>query len=252
MPSLALYRRPYLRLAEGHLGPGRRPLTPSRPLERPCAAGIIAIHCEQAGEPPIRCRKLRVAVGQQTRPYQGIPHSDLRRLIRQYEKRIKESERQQSLIGWSNISDPEWQIQQNNIDGDNRHISDIEEELNHRRLRQIEREQAEERRLQQPVPTYLRAGAGQRATQDALNEWFNLHFKSRPHRINLSWYIDDRQFMAWFMPKTGALEVALVVAKDTPGSFQRGGKSLLPADTLEEMSIALASPAPPSQGNKRQ
>ena len=65
--------------------------------------------------------------------FRGMQHSDMRKLISKYEKRIKGYKHEQEMIGWGNTSSEAWQAEERNIAGDRAIIDEIEAEITRQR-----------------------------------------------------------------------------------------------------------------------
>lgn len=169
----------------------------------------------------------------------GRTIAELHEMKRSSQQIIKSRTRERDKLHWSN---PDRETHDEVIDNNYGAIGMIHRELDRQHA---ERNAARERR---ETSSSMRS----RRQTDVLDAWFKLHKKPPPYRINLNWFIDDRQYIGSYRPKQGDLEVFLVVAPNTPGCEPRAGKAVLPANSPEELATALlADPPPRRQGNRR-
>ncbi|MDQ0923339.1 hypothetical protein QF038_001847 [Pseudarthrobacter sp. W1I19] len=167
----------------------------------------------------------------------GRTIAELHEMKHSSEQIMRERRRERDKLHWSN---PDREEHNEVIDNNSRAIGMI-----HRELDRQHAERNAARELKE-------ASRSARTTAETvLDAWFKLHKKTPPYRINLNWFVDDRQYMGSYRPKQGDLEVFLVVAPNTPGCERRAGKALLPANSPEELAAALQADPPQSREEKR-
>ncbi|GAP53556.1 hypothetical protein AHiyo6_01210 [Arthrobacter sp. Hiyo6] len=131
----------------------------------------------------------------------GRTIAELHEMKRSSEQIMKARRRERDKLSWSN-SDRESHDEV--IDNNFRAISMIHRELDRQHA---ERNAARERR---------EASQSGGTAEAAIGAWFKRNSLEAPYRLNLNWFVDDRQYMGSYRPRQGDLEVFLVVAPDTP------------------------------------
>lgn len=164
--------------------------------------------------------------------FRGMQHSDMRKLIRDYEKRIKGYQHEQEMIGWRNISSEAWQAEDRNIEGDRAVIREIEAEIERQRLVRVRREDESSGRDRAKASTNTSLGS-------ALSAWHETMSVELPEFISISWTVNGRQYSGRFYYDSGKLDVSLAVPANTPGSRQRGNRYFLPCNTRGQHQAAI-------------